>query len=131
MDVSTSAKRLARLDDAALREALRHCPPSTYYAACQYRLSGDPSRLKEVVSGVIERFAPREHRHKLSRQADAIRLSEDLGYDSLTLIETVALLEEVLKVDISNEELTQLRTLADVQRFVEAKASALVSPSIP
>jgi acyl carrier protein len=86
--------------------------------------------LKEVVFGVIERFAPRDQRHKLSQLNGEIRLSGDLGFDSLTLIETVALLEEVLRVDISNDELAHLRTVTDVQRFVETKVPSGLSSSL-
>ena len=109
------------LDDAHLREALKRCSPSTYYAACKFRQSGDVSQLPAIVIGVIERYVERELRPRLQEQPDALRVREDLGLDSLTMMEIVMLAEEVLQISISNEELNQLRTIGEIQRFMLGK----------
>lgn len=118
-------------DDPALREALKRCSPATYYAACKFRTHGRSEDLRAVVLGVVERFVERDLRPKLTVQADSLRLSEDLGIDSLTMMEIVMLAEEVLPVSMSNEELAKLRTLGDVHAFMLAKwamAHARVTP---
>jgi acyl carrier protein len=107
-----------------LREALKRCSPATYYAACKFRQFGGADPLRAVVLGVIERFVERELRPKLSPPDDALRLSADLGLDSLTMMEIVMIAEEVLRITVTNEELTQLRTLGEVQAFIWAKAQA-------
>lgn len=109
-------------DDPALREALKRCSPSTYYAACKFRKFRDPADLRTLVVGVIERFVERDLRVRLHLEGDALRLREDLGLDSLTMVEVVMLAEEALPISVSNEELTGLRTLGDVQRFIAAKS---------
>jgi acyl carrier protein len=109
-------------DDPALREALKRCSPSTYYAACKFRKFHDPADLRALVVGVIERFVERDLRVRLHLDGDALRLREDLGLDSLTMMEVVMLAEEALPISVSNEELSGLRTLGDVQRFIAAKA---------
>jgi len=123
------------LDNADLREALKRCSPATYYAACKFRQSGDLSQLPAIILGVIERYVERELRTKLRDNPDPLRLREDLGLDSLTMMEVVMLAEEVLKISISNEELTELRTIADVQRFMLGKLrvlpSAALAPAMP
>ncbi len=111
-------------DDPVLREALKRCSPSTYYAACKFRASADPADLALVVHGVIERFTERDLRAKLAAPAASLRLREDLGLDSLTMMEVVMLAEEVLGISVNNEELTHLRTLADVQAFIARKVTA-------
>ncbi len=118
----------APTDDPVLREALKRCSPATYYAACKFRASADPADLAIVVHGVIERFTERDLRAKLAAPADSVRLREDLGLDSLTMIEVVMLAEEVLGISVNNEELTHLRTLAEVQAFIARKVAA---PSAP
>ena len=109
------------LDNEELRAALKRCPPATYYAACKFRQTGDATQLPAIITGVIERYVDREVRTKLAHEPETLRLREDLGLDSLTMMEVVMLAEEVLQISISNEELTQLQTIADVQRFFAAK----------
>lgn len=108
-------------DHPDLREALKRCSPATYYAACKFRQTGDGEYLKTVILGVIERFVERDLRTKLEEPSDALLLREDLGLDSLTMMEIVMVAEEVLPLSITNEELTRLRSLGDVQAFFQRK----------
>ncbi len=113
-------------DDPVLRDTLKRCSPATYYAACKFRASGDTAALHAVVLGVVERFADRAVRSNLhghTATVDALRLREDLGLDSLTMMEIVMIAEEVLRITISNEELGGLRTLGAVQSFIAEKAA--------
>ena len=110
-------------DDPALRDALKRCSLATYYAACKFKASGRSEDLRTLVVGVIERFVERELRPKLAEASDALRLREDLAIDSLTMMEVVMIAEEVLQITVSNEELTQLRTLGDVVAFILGKTS--------
>ena len=54
--VPSTPKPFAPEDEAALREALKRCSPSTFEAAVQYRKTGNPEHVPAVVIGVIERF---------------------------------------------------------------------------
>lgn len=121
----------APADDPALREALKRCSPATYYAACKFRASADPADLALVVHGVIERFTERDRRAQLAASSASLRLREDLGLDSLTMMEVVMLAEEVLGISVNNEELVHLRTLGDVQAFIARKVAAPPAPCHP
>lgn len=119
-------------DDPVLREALKRCSPATYYAACKFRAAGEPEHLATVVHGVVERFVERELRGKLQAppaEAGGLRLRQDLGLDSLTMMEIVMIAEEVLGITISNDELTQFETLDDVQSFIKRKVIPESAPS--
>jgi 3-hydroxyacyl-[acyl-carrier-protein] dehydratase len=111
--------------DAQLREALKRCSPCTYYAAYQFRRTGDVRRLPVIVVGVIERFVAPELRGKLKEPADRLRLAEDLAIDSLTWMEIVLLLEEVLQLSIATDELHALETLGEAERFLATKVRGL------
>jgi len=111
-------------DDPALREALKRCSPATYYAACKFKNTRRSEDLRILVLGVIERFVERDLRSKLADASDTLRIREDLSLDSLTMMEVVMIAEEVLRISVSNEELTQLRTLGDVQTFILAKTAS-------
>src|SRR5882762_11089689 len=96
-----TAKPFAPEDETAVREALKRCSPSTFEAAIQFRKTGNPEHLPAVVIGVIERFVEPDLRMKLKDADDDLRLIEDLGIDSLTMMEIVILVEEVLQMSIN------------------------------
>lgn len=108
-------------DDARLREALRRCSPATRAAAWEYRRTGRLDQIPTIIDGLIEHFVEPDARVKLRSGADGLRLVEDLGIDSLTMLEIVFLAEEVLQVTIENERLRPFRTVGDVKDFVAAK----------
>jgi len=115
-------------DDALLRESLKRCSASTYEAAVQFRKTKNTEHLPAIILGVIERFVEPDLRAKLKDPDDDLRLIEDLGIDSLTMMEIVILVEEVLQMSINNEELRNLRTIGDVKQFIECKVRGLPVP---
>ena len=126
--LATTPKTFAPEDEAALREALKRCSPSTFEAAVQYRKTGNPEHVPAVVIGVIERFVEPDLRMKLKDADDDLRLIEDLGIDSLTMMEIVILVEDVLQMSINNDELRNLRTVGDVKTFIDCKIRGLPLP---
>jgi acyl carrier protein len=126
---SEPTKAAAPADEAYLREALKRCSPTTFEAVRAFRATGDYTHLPVIVTGVIERFVERDLRPKLATGADELRLVEDLGLDSLTLMEIVILTEDVLPVTINNDELRHLRTLGHVRQFIECKLRGLPLPA--
>ncbi len=124
----TTPKPFAPEDEAALREALKRCSPSTFEAAVQFRKTGNPEHVPAVVIGIIERFVEPDLRMKLKDADDDLRLIEDLGIDSLTMMEIVILVEDVLQMSINNDELRNLRMVGDVKTFIDCKIRGLPLP---
>src|SRR5580700_6987994 len=122
------ARPFAPEDEVALREALKRCSPSAFEAAVQFRKTGNPEHVPAVVIGVIERFVEPDLRTKLKDADDDLRLIEDLGVDSLTMMEIVILVEDVLQLTINNDELRNLRTVGDVKTFIDCKIRGLPLP---
>jgi acyl carrier protein len=108
-------------DEARLCAALKCCTPLTRDAACQFWRTGDFEYLPVIIRGVIERYVERDLRPTLHAVGPTLRLVEDLGIDSLTMMEIVMLAEEALPITISNEELRHLRTLGEVEQFISSK----------
>ena len=104
-----------------LRETLKRCSPETLAAAIAFRQTGNLEHVRPVVTGIIERFVERDLRCRLECPAPDLRLTEDLGIDSLSLMEVVLLTEDVLRITIDNEELRNLRTLGNVHHYVDQK----------
>ena len=125
------AHSLTPEEEAELRENLRRCSPETVEAAVQYRTTGDVAQIPAIIIGIIARFAEPDVRPKLEQPSDELTILDDLGIDSLTLMEIVVAVEETLSISINNEELTPLRTLGDVKGFVAAKVRGEAPPAAP
>ena len=106
-----------------LRASLKRCSNETVEAAVRFRLSGDAKEIPPIVYGIIERHLSPEHNRSLSSAGDETRLIEDLGIDSLTLLEIVLSIEETLGISIENEELREILTLGQVKTFIARKIS--------
>src|SRR4030095_16992216 len=126
--IPNTPKQFAPEDEAALREALKRCSPSTFEAAVQFRKTGNAEHVPAVVIGVIERFVEPDLRMKLKDADDDLRLIEDLGIDSLTMMEIVILVEDVLQSQTNNDEFAILRPLGDVKTFIDCKIRGLPLP---
>jgi len=114
-------KTLTDEETAHLREVLKRCSAATFQAACQFWKTGNPYYLPTIILGIIERFVASDLRPPLKKPHDDLRLGEDLGLDSLTMMEIVMLTEDVLALSIHHEELPHLRTLGDIQQFLKGK----------
>ncbi len=123
-----TSKPFSAEDEVALRDTLKRCSPASVEAAVQFRKTSDANLVPAVVIGVIERFVEADIRPKLRHGDDELRLVEDLGVDSLTMMEIVILVEDVLQMQINNEELRNLRTVGDVKLFIDCKVRGLPLP---
>lgn len=108
---------------ARLTEELRRCSPQTLEAAIRYREHRDSALVPVVVYGLIERYQPATSPLRLAEAQDDTRLIDDLGLDSLTLLELVLSIEEVLEVRIENEDLATIRTLGQLNTFLRDRLS--------
>ncbi|MFA6560865.1 MAG: phosphopantetheine-binding protein [Verrucomicrobiia bacterium] len=118
---------LSEKDIADLKETLRRCRPETVEAAIRFREHGDPVALRTVVYGVIRRYQPANAGMRLENASDDTSLIQDLGLDSLTLLEIVLTIEETLKVQINNEELKEIRTLGKLNQFLQHKVAGVMA----
>jgi len=112
-----------------LNETMRRCPPKAIEAAAKFQTSRDPALAPTIVLGIIERFVEPQNRDKVRAANDETRLFDDLGVDSLMMVEIVMTIEEVLQVSAPDEELRTLRTLGDVKKYLDAKIRGI--PYVP
>ncbi|PIP59672.1 MAG: acyl carrier protein [Verrucomicrobia bacterium CG_4_10_14_3_um_filter_43_23] len=108
--------------EADLRESLKRCRPEIIEAAVHYRRTRDPKEAPKIVLGIIERFLEPEMRSKLQvEDCDDLRMIDDLGVDSLIMVEIVMTIEETLKLSIPDEELRGLQSVKDVKDYISQK----------
>ena len=115
-------------DTLKLKESLKRCPEGTFDAAVEYRETSNSKLIPVIVSGIIERFLEPEAKPLLHSGKTEIRLFEDLGIDSLTMMEIIILVEETLNISFDNEELRELRTFEDIQAYMDSKATGAPTP---
>src|SRR5688572_27088790 len=95
---TSASPDISSADEAQLRDTLKRCSPATVEAALRYRQTKDAALLSTIVLGIIERFLDASSVARLREADDDIRMVEDLGLDSLTLIEVIMKIEEVLGI---------------------------------
>ncbi len=111
-----------------IRISLKRCRPEVIESAVQFRSTGDKSLVATIVLGIIERFLEPEAKSKLQEaQYGEYRLIEDLGVDSLVMVEIVMTIEEVLELSIPNDDLRSLSTINDVKDYIEKLMQTLES----
>ena len=106
---------------AEIQKELRRCNPETVAAAIRFREQGDSTAIPPVVYGLIELYQPATAKLSLKDANDETRLIEDLGLESLALLEVVFAIEGVLKLHINNDELKEIRTLGKLNQFLRDK----------
>lgn len=102
-------------------ESLRHLSPDCRAAFARFQASGDPADLAVVVLAILEDYIPRTPAVPLAQLPGTTRLIDDLGFDSLAITEVVFFTEDLFGITISNEEIIQVRTLADLRGFIQRK----------
>lgn len=112
-----------------MADLLKRCSPDTLAAAIKFRESKDIQEIEPIVLGIIDRHLEPEQREVFKNADDGTRLYEDLGLDSLTMLEIIMLVEQTLEISIDNEELRDLRTIGDVKEFLDAKVRGVQVPA--
>ncbi len=106
-------------------------PPSqgrTALAAVPAALELPVNRLEhapEILQGIITHYVEPELRPRLKAGSDQLRLVEDLGLDSLSMVEVMIRVEDLLQIHVSDAELRHFRTLGEVRLFIDRTARAM------
>jgi acyl carrier protein len=118
-----SIKALTTEQEEKLRESFKRYSPETLTSILSFRKEGNTNCVLNAVNGIIERYLPAEHAASLSQRPDSLRLVEDLGLDSLTMLEIIMSIEEALDFRIADNDARQIRTLGDVRRYVDDRVN--------
>ncbi|HWB59636.1 MAG TPA: phosphopantetheine-binding protein [Chthoniobacteraceae bacterium] len=108
---------------AALRDQFKRCDTQTVDAILKFRGTGDIALLPVIVRGVVRRYLPADKAGLLDAATEETNLA-DLHIESLTMLEIVLDIQDAVEVVIEDTELREIKTLADVRRFLEAKLAA-------
>lgn len=125
-----SAPEQTKQVEEEIRDVMKRCSETSVKAAVEYSQTKDAELVPLIVIGIIERFVEPGLRQQVRGLGKRARLTEDLGIDSLLMVEIVMTVEAVLNIAVENEELKGLRTLGDIEVFVAAKLKGEPSPHV-
>jgi acyl carrier protein len=107
-----------------LDDRIKHLPAEARAAFEQFQAGGDPTVVDPLVLAILEDFIPKGPATPLAKLPGTTRLIDDLGFDSLAITEVVFFTEDLFGINITNEEIIQVRTLDDLRGFIRAKVAA-------
>ena len=107
------------IDENILKETLKHCSQKTLDASLAFNQKKELSLVPIIVFGIIERFLESDGREALSSATNSTRLREDLGIDSLTMLEIVVTIEQTFQIKVGDENLMSFTTIGDIKSFIE------------
>ena len=101
-----------------VRETLVGFPPRITAAYVAFAESGEPADLDVVVLGVLQSCLAKKPKVSIDTLPGSTRLADDLGCDSLTMLEAVFMVESLFDLDIDDRDLARLETLDDLRNLL-------------
>lgn len=100
------------------QELLKRCPEGTMDALLKYRETRSADALNTFLIGCIKRHADDEYHAVLDEGRSNVSFIDDLGIDSMTMMEIVMMVEACLGIQIDNQDLMSVRTLGDLDTYI-------------
>jgi len=104
-------------------ETLVGFPPRIVEAYLAYAEKGDPTNLDLVVLGVLHFHLARKPAQPLDSLPGTTRLIEDLGCDSLSMLDMVFMTESLFDVKLDDAELAKIATLDDLRHYLRRQTA--------
>ena len=119
LSIMSEHKPVTENERENFQQTLKRCPAGTLEALIQYRETGDQQALNTFLIGCIKRHTEDEYHHLLDEGRSDVSFIDDLGIDSMTMMEVVMMVEECLEIQIENQDLMNVRTLGDLNTFIK------------
>jgi acyl carrier protein len=111
------------------KENLTGFPPAVVEAYLGFADHRDIARLDAVVLGVLQFYLAKPPAVPLATLPGSTRLVEDLGCDSLTMIDVMFLSEALLDIKLADDELTRISTLDELREHFRRRMDRADSPA--
>ena len=99
------------LAEKHIQESLVGFPDRVTRAYRAFAASGDLASLDIMVLGVLQFYLAKKPADPLDSFPGTTRLAEDLGCDSLTMMDTIFMAEMLFDIKLDDQELAKLATL--------------------
>ena len=111
------------------QETLVGFPLRITAAYVEFAEKGDLANLDIVVLGVLHFYLAKKPKESLDSLPGSTRLIEDLGCDSLTMMDTVFMVESLFDIKINDNELPNLATLDDLRQHLRQLVHGSSAPT--
>ena len=122
-DPSAHSSPAAEAREGELRDILRRCSPQTIDAAIRFHRQRNPDLIDTIVLGIMAWFLDKSSPAEFGADIPDMRIVEDLGVDSLLLLEIIVVLEDVFSISISDQDFENLTTLSEVTGYIQQRSS--------
>ncbi len=110
-----------------IEESLVGFPQEITEAYLTFATKADLACLDKVVIGILQFYLAKAPKVPLAEMPGTTRLREDLGMDSLTMMDTVFMVEGLLSIKLEDKDLVELVTLDNLRRLIRSRFSGLVN----
>ena len=104
--------------DKRLKEELDRAPEGTREALNAFKKSGEIGQLEIFAKGVIARNIDDAYAVILNEAVDSTRMVDDLGIDSLTMLEIAMTFEDALGIELIDDELSGIKTYGGMREYL-------------
>ena len=101
-----------------IKESLKRCQEGTFESLVEFRSTGNHEALHNFLVGVLKRHVEPEYASLLDNENLTVSFADDLGIDSMTMMEVVMMVEESLGIHIENEQLMEIQNYGDLDRYI-------------
>lgn len=108
-----------------VQEILAGFPPRVTAAYLAFAETGDAAQFDIAVLGVLHFYLAKKPEVPLDAMPATTRLVEDLGCDSLTMMDTVFMLETIFEIKINDNDLFRLSTLDELRTHIRGLVGTL------
>ena len=117
------------LPDAQKRvtESLNGFPPEVIQAYLAFAEKRNPEDLDVVILGVLHFYLAKKPKVALTTLPGTTRMAADLGVDSLTMMDTIFMVESLYDVKLDDAMLAKLVTLDDLRNYLRSLAGLSVA----
>ena len=104
--------------DKRLEDELNRAPKGTREALNAFKESGDLEQLEIFAKGIIARNIDDTYIETLNKADDSTRMVDDLGIDSLTMLEIAMTFEDALGIELIDDELSGIKTYGGMREYL-------------
>ncbi len=104
--------------DKRLEDELDRAPKGTREALSAFKESGDLDQLEVFAKGIIARNIDDAYAEVLNKADDSTRMVDDLGIDSLTMLEIAMTFEDALGIELIDDELSGIKTYGGMREYL-------------
>lgn len=107
--------------DDRLEEELRRAPAGTKEALETFKETNAPEALEIFIRGIIARNIDESYEEALSLADENTHFVDDLGVDSLTMMEIAMTLEDALEIELVDDSLKENLTFKSLKKYILKK----------